>query len=84
MKTYTFKIVTPMKSVIEENVVKSVVRTTAGDIGIMADHIPYVSAVKKGGIKLVYDDGSEKTIECDSGIIKVGKDGVVILSQSLS
>lgn len=83
MKTYTFKIVTPMRCISEENVVKAIVRTTAGDIGIMADHIPYVSATKKGDIRLIFEDNSEKTLDCDSGIIKVGKDGVVILAQSV-
>lgn len=84
MKTYTLKIVTPKESRTEENVVKTIVKTTSGDIGIMADHVPYVSMLKKGEFRVIYSDNTEKRMTCDGGFIKVGKEQTVILSQSVS
>ncbi len=83
MKTYTLKIVTPVTSTVEHDVVKTIVRAAAGDIGIMAGHVPYVSTIRDGKIRVVLEGGIEKVYEATDGIVKVGKDETVILAQSV-
>lgn len=84
MKTYTLKISSPIDTITEENVVKAVVRTTAGDIGILAGHVPYSSVVKKGAVKLTLDDNTEKSIDISEGIIKISDNLVTILTQTIN
>lgn len=84
MKTYTFKISSPVQTVTENEVVKAVVRTTAGDIGILAGHVPYSSVVKQGTVKLTLSDESVKSYEISDGIIKIGDNIVTVLTQTIN
>ena len=82
MKKYTLKIVTPQKVFFDGEVVKTIARTTVGDIGILAGHEPYVAELKSGKLTYVLEDESRSTAETSGGMIKVGKDGVIILVQN--
>lgn len=84
MKSYTFRISSPVQTVSEDNVVKAVVRTTAGDIGILAGHVPYSSVVKQGKIKLTLEDSSVKEYEVSDGIIKIADNLVTVLTQTIN
>lgn len=84
MKSYTFRISSPVQTVSEDNVVKAVVRTTAGDIGILAGHVPYSSVVKQGKIKLTLEDNSVKEYEVSDGIIKIADNLVTVLTQTIN
>ncbi len=50
--TVKLKILTPEKSVYEDEVIEVVVPTTAGEITVLPDHMPLVSIVKTGEIRI--------------------------------
>jgi len=54
---------------------KIILRTTTGDVGILAKHTNYVAALSIGVAKIVTSDG-EKTAACSGGMVSV-TDGVV-------
>lgn len=56
-----------------------VVPTTTGEIGILAGHIPLMSVVKKGQIKIYKDGILLEKIETETGFIEIMQDRVNIL-----
>lgn len=84
MKSYTFRISSPVHTVSIDNVVKAIVRTTAGDIGILAGHVPYSSVVKQGTVKLTLEDNTVKEYSVSDGIIKVADNIVTVLTQTIN
>lgn len=51
----------------------------AGEMTILKNHMPIVSAIKKGSIIIRRDQG-EENIEIDGGVLEVYKNVVTILS----
>ncbi len=84
MNSYTLKISSPVQTVTIENVTKTILRSIAGDIGILAGHIPYASAVKAGVVKCTLADGSNREITISNGIVDIKNNLVTILTQTIS
>ncbi|MDR1851473.1 MAG: F0F1 ATP synthase subunit epsilon [Propionibacteriaceae bacterium] len=56
-------------------------RTTEGDIGVMADHEPFLAALVPGVAKIEAADGSVAWVKIDGGFISVEENRVSLLSQ---
>lgn len=84
MSCYTLKISSPVQTLTIDEVDKTIVRSIAGDIGILAGHIPYASAVKAGKVRCTLSGGEQRDIEISDGIIKVKDNLVTILTQTIS
>ena len=82
MKTFNLTISSPDGDVFKGEVSMISMRGTEGDFAIMADHIPFVTAIKPGNCKIVLADGSEKNGRTDGGLLTVSKTGVTLLSGS--
>ncbi|MBO5219710.1 MAG: hypothetical protein J6C52_09785 [Clostridia bacterium] len=80
MKEYRLKISTPDGSVFEGEAVKLDVRGIEGELAVMAGHVPFMTAVKPGSCRLLFDDGSERIGELDGGLLSVGSDEVTLLA----
>ncbi len=70
MNTFALKIVTPDGLKFEGQAEKLVVRTTSGDVAIMAKHINYVAPLGMGEA-MVYVDGAARYGACIGGMISV-------------
>ncbi len=82
MNTLNLDIVTPNGSVYNrDNVELVVMQTTAGEIGVMSEHIPTVAALKTGFVKVKFHDGTEY-IAVSDGFVEVRKDKVSIIVQT--
>lgn len=83
MKPILLKIVTPDKVLYEAAVAQVSVSTTTGQITILPNHIPLVSALRPGEI-IVKQEGKqeEELMSVSGGFIEVLADQVVILADT--
>ena len=58
MKKFTLKVITPQRVIYDGQVREVVLPTTAGNVGILADHVPYMAPLKAD--ELVIIKGDEK------------------------
>ena len=79
MKTVTVNIVTPDGPVYDSEVTMVVVKTTSGEMGILAGHIPMVAPLTIGVVKLKKEDGSTDLVAVNGGFVEVRPDKISIL-----
>lgn len=77
MTPFHLKIVTPDGLIYDGNAEELIVRTTAGDVAILARHINYVAALGMGRA-VVVSNGNRRTAACIGGMLSV-IDGEVTL-----
>ena len=77
MSTFALKIVTPDGICFEGDAQELVVRTTSGDVGILAGHINYVAPLGMGEATVVVG-GEKRRAACIGGMVSV-VDGKVTL-----
>lgn len=81
MRSYLLKIVTPEKVFFEGQTEQIVVRTSDGDLGVLAGHENYVSDLPAGPFK-VKIDGKYKVAAISGGVLKVSKEATTILAMA--
>lgn len=81
MKSYKLKIITPEKVFYDGETEQIIVRTTEGDLGVLAGHENYVSDLPAGPFR-VKIDGQFKTAAISGGILKVSKEVTTILAMA--
>lgn len=79
---FRLKILTPDKVELDKEIKKIIVRTVEGDIGILKNHVNYISAIKNGPIKIFFLDNSIQEANLKNGFISVidGEVTILILS----
>ena len=82
MKTVTVNIVTPDGSVYDSEVTMVIAKTTSGEIGVLAGHIPMVAPLAIGAVKLKKADGTTEVAAISGGFIEVRPDKISILAPS--
>lgn len=79
MATFNVKILTPERLVFDGKVSKIVARTTTGDVCILANHIPYVSALDTGKMTIFTEDG-KRFAAISGGFMNVSKSNTAIFT----
>ncbi len=82
MTPFTLTVITPEKTFFDGETTEVIVRTTEGDIGILANHISLVAALPSGPMKVMVDD-KLRTAAVSSGLIKVGGNKVHIFADAV-
>ena len=77
-------IVAPDGKVWEGEAVSVIVRTTEGDIGILADHEPVMAAMVPCAAEVVATDGRREIVAVGGGFISVYQNKVSLLSETAS
>lgn len=77
MTSFPLKIVTPDGLIFDGNAEQIIVRTTNGDVAILARHINYVTALGMGQAVII-SGGNRRTAACIGGMLSV-VDGAVTL-----
>jgi len=78
-----FKIVTPEKLVYENEIYQVSIPTTSGEITVLPNHIPLVSVLAVGELKIVDKEG-EHPYAVAGGFLEVqGKNKVIILADKV-
>ena len=78
MTPFPLKIVSPDGMEFEGMVEELIVRTTTGDIGILAGHTPCVAPLGMGRATVVMD-GKKRYAACIGGMLSVSKDSVTLV-----
>ena len=80
---FNIDIVNPEKSFFsKENVSEVVVPAFEGDMGILKDHIPIISFLKPGIIKIIFGSEEEK-FYVEDGIVEFKENSLSILTSSI-
>jgi F-type H+-transporting ATPase subunit epsilon len=82
MREYRLKIVTPEKIFFDDMVEQVIVRTSEGDIGILAGHENYVADLASAPVK-IKQNGKTRVSALSNGMIKVSENGVIILATAI-
>ena len=82
MKTFKFIISTPDGNLYDGEIVKISLRGAEGDFAVMANHTPFVTSVKPCECKIVFEDGTEKILNVERGLLSVTTENVTLMSGS--
>lgn len=83
MATLRLEIVTPIRTVYSQDVNMLIARTIDGDIGVMAGHIPLVTVLVPGVMRVKDESESEQKIAISGGFLEVSPDNrVTVLAQT--
>lgn len=80
---FKLSIITPEKIFFEGETSRLIVRTTEGDLGILARHTSLVSSLPSGPMRIMMEDGSFRTAALSSGFLKVGGNKVSIIANAV-
>ena len=82
-ENFNLEIVNPEKSFLsKENVTEVVVPAFEGEIGILRDHIPIISFLKPGIVK-IFTDTEEENYYVEDGIVEFKENSLSILTSSI-
>ena len=83
MTPYNLKVLTPEKVFFQGQTQQLIAKTTSGNVGILAGHMPYVASIVPSELKIKVE-GEFKSAAISGGLIKVAADGnVTILSPAI-
>jgi F-type H+-transporting ATPase subunit epsilon len=74
------EIITPDKELFNGDATSVVVPGSDGLLGILNNHAPLISSLKKGVVKLATDSG-EQTFDIKGGVVEVLNNKVMILAE---
>lgn len=80
---FRLTVITPEKTFYDGETTQIIVRTTEGDIGILANHISLVASLPSGPLRVMTEDGTYRTAAVSSGLIKVGGNKVNIFADAV-
>ncbi|MDD7403825.1 MAG: F0F1 ATP synthase subunit epsilon [Butyribacter sp.] len=80
-KTFNLQIISPTRIFFDGDVTMVEMKTTEGEIGVLAGHIPLTAIIEPGVIKIRQED-EVKEAALHDGFVKIQKDNVVILAES--
>ena len=80
---FILEAVTPERLVFEKPVEFVKLRTESGDIGILAKHINYITAIGAGEMLVREKDKEDVTYYLEGGFLEVRQDTVVILGVNI-
>ncbi len=83
MANFSLSVITPEKVFFDGETTQIIVRTTEGDIGILANHTSLVADLPSGPLKVKQEDGSWRTAAISTGLLKVGGNKVSILANAV-
>jgi F-type H+-transporting ATPase subunit epsilon len=82
MNKFQLDIVTPERMVYSGQVVMVSVKGAAGDLGILANHVPLVTPLKIGPVKIKTDEDHEQLVAVSGGFLEVRGHKATILAET--
>lgn len=77
------KVMTPDRTFFDSETEQIIIRTTEGDVGILAKHINYVASLPSGALKIKMSDGQFKVAAVSSGMVNVTREETVIIASAV-
>ena len=75
------EIVSPEKKLYGGDVKSIKVPGSNGSFGVLNDHAPLISTLKKGNVEITDKDNKEVLFEINGGVIEVLKNNIIILAK---
>lgn len=82
MSSFAFEILTLQKAFLKEEVGFVIAPGQEGQFEILANHAPYVFALKPGALRMKTTDGKDRYVSVGSGFLCVQKDRTTVLTRS--
>jgi F-type H+-transporting ATPase subunit epsilon len=82
MATFGFEILTLQKSFLREDVGFVIAPGQEGVFEVLANHAPYVFALKPGALRMKMPDGKDRYVAVGGGFLCVQKDRTTVLTRS--
>jgi F-type H+-transporting ATPase subunit epsilon len=79
MATFKLEVITPIKKILEKEVEMIILRTTEGDMGVLANHAPFVAELAIGEMK-IKSSGEEVAYFVSGGFIDISREQTTILA----
>lgn len=80
---FQLNIITPERTFFSGETTQLTVRTSAGDIGILANHTSLVAALPAGPMKVRMENGEFRAAAVSGGLLKVGGNKATILATAV-
>jgi len=84
MKSFHLQIAAPDGMRFDGDAVQISVRGIDGELAVLADHIPFVTALKAGECRVYVDEKEIRYADYSGGMISVSKDIVRMISNDFS
>lgn len=82
MKLFTLKIITPEQLMLEELIVQATLPIVRGEVTLLADHIPFIGALKDGGEILVKTENDERMLAISGGFVEFNNNVLTVLADT--
>ena len=80
MATFPASLITPERTLLEEEVQAVFVRTDGGDAAFMPGHTPLIGAVVPGLVRFQHEDSTEERAAVHGGFVQVDGDHISVLA----
>jgi F-type H+-transporting ATPase subunit epsilon len=80
-KTFNLQIISPTRVFYDDQIEMVEMKTTEGEIGVLAGHIPLTTILEPGVLKIKTPEGTKKAALHD-GFVQIQKDKVTVLAES--
>lgn len=74
-------IITPDSNLFSGEVSSIVLPGIDGDLGVLNNHAPLITALKEGSISIIKETGETETFETKGGIVEVLNNKVIVLAE---
>lgn len=81
MTEFHLTVSTPNGHAARLNAIRLTLRGALGDMAILADHAPIMTAILPGECRITASDGNERIGRTESGILSVWKNQVTLLTE---
>lgn len=79
MKSFYFILATPERKLTEKKIVRAILPVVDGEVTILADHAPYIAALKAGEVRLVDEEEKEELVAVSNGFLEFAKNVLTVL-----
>ena len=80
--TFLLEIITPERTFYNDQAKEVIVNAIDGELGVLKGHIPMVSSLAVGEVKIQKPDGTWRTAACSDGFMRVGPNHTLITVQT--
>lgn len=80
-KTFNLQIISPTRIFFDGDIEMVEMKTTEGEIGVLAGHIP-LTAILAPGVLRIRQDGKVREAALHDGFVEIRKDRVTVLAES--
>ena len=82
--SFNLQIISPEKSVFDEEIEMVIIPGTEGDIGVLSNHMPLITSVRLGNIYIYRNKKIIKKFLVNGGILEVFENRCTLLTEDIS